>query len=107
VTPVQGRPASEFFNRNVFLSFQEDALGIRDRDLIGIDQMMSGSGYPHTESTFPQSRKLLDRVFAGVPDEAAAPHHARQCRPAVRLRGEVAPASWSARWETGPKFSRA
>jgi predicted TIM-barrel fold metal-dependent hydrolase len=60
---------SDFFHRNVFLSFQEDALGIRDRDLIGVDQMMWGSDYPHTESTFPQSQKLLDRVFAGVPDD--------------------------------------
>jgi predicted TIM-barrel fold metal-dependent hydrolase len=29
--------------------------------------MMWGSDYPHTESTFPQSRTLLDRIFAGVP----------------------------------------
>jgi len=63
----EGLP-SDFFHRNVFLSFQEDALGIRDRHLIGVDQMMWGSDYPHTESTFPQSQKLLDRVFAGVPD---------------------------------------
>jgi len=60
---------SDFFRRNVFLSFQEDSLGMRDRALIGVDQMMWGSDYPHTESTFPQSQKLLDRVFAGVPDE--------------------------------------
>ena len=60
---------SDFFRRNVFLSFQEDALGMRDRHLIGTDQMMWGSDYPHTESTFPQSQKLLDRIFAGVPDD--------------------------------------
>jgi predicted TIM-barrel fold metal-dependent hydrolase len=60
---------SDFFHRNVFLSFQEDALGMRDRELIGVDQMMWGSDYPHTESTFPQSQKLLDRVFAGVADQ--------------------------------------
>src|SRR5919198_1239214 len=64
----EGLP-SDFFRRNVFLSFQEDALGMRDRELIGIDQMMWGSDYPHTESTFPQSQKLLDRVFAGVPED--------------------------------------
>jgi predicted TIM-barrel fold metal-dependent hydrolase len=60
---------SDFFHRNVFLSFQEDAVGIRERHAIGVDQMMWGSDYPHTESTFPQSQKLLDRVFAGVPDD--------------------------------------
>ena len=46
----------DFFRRNVFLSFQEDALGIRDRTLIGVDTFMSGSDYPHTETTLPRSR---------------------------------------------------
>ena len=64
----EGLP-SDFFRRNVFLSFQEDSLGMRDRELIGVDQMMWGSDYPHTESTFPQSQKLLDRIFAGVSDD--------------------------------------
>jgi hypothetical protein len=54
---------SEFFRRNVVLSFQEDAIGIRLRDVIGPDtmmwdNMMWGSDYPHSESTFPQSRKI-------------------------------------------------
>ena len=30
----------DFFRRNVVLSFQEDAIGIRLRDVIGIDNMM-------------------------------------------------------------------
>jgi len=29
---------------------------------------MWGSDYPHTESTFPQSRKILERILDGVPD---------------------------------------
>jgi predicted TIM-barrel fold metal-dependent hydrolase len=60
---------SDFFRRNVFLSFQEDALGIRDRALIGVDTLMWGSDYPHTESTFPRSRQILERLLAGVPAE--------------------------------------
>jgi len=59
---------SHFFHRNVFLSFQEDGLGIRDREIIGVDALMWGSDYPHTESTFPQSRPILDRILDGVPD---------------------------------------
>ena len=50
------------------LSFQEDAIGIRLRDVIGVDNMMWGSDYPHGESTFPQSRKILE----GVPDDEQA-----------------------------------
>jgi predicted TIM-barrel fold metal-dependent hydrolase len=59
---------SDFFRRNVFLSFQEDQLGIRDRALIGVETLMWGSDYPHTESTFPRSRQILERILAGVPD---------------------------------------
>jgi len=60
---------SDFFRRNAFLSFQEDAMGIRDRSLIGVDTLMWGSDYPHTESTFPRSRIILERILDGVPGE--------------------------------------
>src|SRR5262249_44949933 len=48
---------------------QEDHLGIRDRALIGVDALMWGNDYPHTESTFPRSRTILERILDGV-DEA-------------------------------------
>ena len=57
---------------SVSLSFQEDAIGIRLRDVIGVDNMMWGSDYPHSESTFPQSRKILAEILAGVPDDEQA-----------------------------------
>ena len=63
---------SDFFHRNVVLSFQEDAIGIRLRDVIGVDNMMWGSDYPHSESTFPQSRQILDEILAGVPQDEQA-----------------------------------
>ena len=59
---------SDFFRGNVVLSFQEDAIGICLCDVIGVDNMMWGSDYPHSESTFPRSRKIL----AGVPDDEQA-----------------------------------
>ena len=59
---------SDFFHRQVFLSFQEDAVGIRLRDLIGVRNIMWGSDYPHSESTFPQSLEILDRILDGVPE---------------------------------------
>ena len=67
----------DFFRRNVVLSFQEDAIGIRLRDIIGPDNMMWdnmvwGSDYPHSESTFPQSRKILAEILEGVPDNEQA-----------------------------------
>jgi hypothetical protein len=58
---------SDFFHRQVFVSFQEDRLGIRDRALIGVDNLMWGSDYPHTEATFPRSQQILEHILAGVP----------------------------------------
>jgi predicted TIM-barrel fold metal-dependent hydrolase len=63
---------SDFFRRNVVLSFQEDDIGIRLRDVIGVDNMMWGSDYPHSESTFPRSRTILAEILAGVPTDEQA-----------------------------------
>jgi predicted TIM-barrel fold metal-dependent hydrolase len=67
-----GRRPSDVFHRNVVLSFQEDAIGIRLRDVIGVDNMMWGSDYPHSESTFPRSRQILAEILAGVPSHEQA-----------------------------------
>jgi hypothetical protein len=67
-----GMLPSDFFRRNAVLSFQEDAIGIRLRDAIGVDNMMWGSDYPHSESTFPQSRKILAEILAGAPGDEQA-----------------------------------
>jgi predicted TIM-barrel fold metal-dependent hydrolase len=56
----------------VALSFQEDDIGVRLRDVIGVDNMMWGSDYPHSESTFPRSREVLDEILQGVPDDERA-----------------------------------
>ncbi len=63
---------SDFFRNNVYLSFQEDAVGIRLRDIIGVDRLMWGSDYPHSESTFPRSREVLDEILEGVPEQEQA-----------------------------------
>ena len=63
---------SDFFRNNVYLSFQEDAVGIRLRDIIGVDRLMWGSDYPHSESTFPRSREVLSGILEGVSTQEQA-----------------------------------
>ena len=63
---------SEFFHSNVFLGFQEDALGIRDRDIIGVDNIMWGSDYPHIESTFPRSRQIIEEILSDCTEDEKA-----------------------------------
>ena len=63
---------SDYFHRNVFLGFQEDALGISQRDIIGVDQLLWGSDYPHIESTFPRTRQILEDILADCTEEEKA-----------------------------------
>ena len=63
---------SDYFHRNVFLGFQEDALGVKDRHIIGVDNLLWGSDYPHSEGTFPYSRQVLDEILAECTEEEKA-----------------------------------
>ena len=63
---------SDYFHRNIFLGFQEDALAIKLRDIIGVDKLLWGSDYPHTESTFPRSREILEEILADCTEEERA-----------------------------------
>ena len=58
---------SDYMRRNVYHGFQEDDIGVRLRDIIGLDRIMWGSDYPHAESTFPESQRILDKIMQGVP----------------------------------------
>ena len=63
---------SVFFPENVFVTFQEDVAGIMTRYITGVDNIMWGSDFPHTESTWPRSREVLGELLEDVPDDEAA-----------------------------------
>jgi hypothetical protein len=60
---------SEYWQRNFRVTFEDDEIGIRTRDIIGVDSMMWGNDYPHGDSVWPDSKNVLNRIFEGVPDE--------------------------------------
>jgi predicted TIM-barrel fold metal-dependent hydrolase len=83
-----GTRPSDFWHTNCFASFQEDAYGVRLRDVIGVETLLWGSDYPHTESTFPRSQEIVAEILAGVdPSEVRA----IVCDNAARLYGFSAP----------------
>ena len=42
------------------------------RNIIGVDQLMWGSDYSHTESTFPRSRQVLEEILADCTEDEKA-----------------------------------
>jgi predicted TIM-barrel fold metal-dependent hydrolase len=69
---MDGMLPSDFFRRNVFISFQEDDLGIQLRSSIGVENLLWGSDYPHAESTFPKSREIVERLLKDVSERERA-----------------------------------
>ena len=63
---------SDYFHRNVFVGFQEDALGVRDRHIIGVDLLQWGADYPHVETTFPRSREILEEILVDCTEDEKA-----------------------------------
>ncbi|MEZ5236174.1 MAG: amidohydrolase family protein [Acidimicrobiales bacterium] len=57
---------SEYFRRNFSVTFEDDEVGVRTRDLIGVDTMLWGNDYPHHDSIWPNSQAILGKLFAGV-----------------------------------------
>ncbi len=42
----------------------DDATGLRNRDVIGMDQICFETDYPHADSTFPHSKEVLTKICA-------------------------------------------
>lgn len=59
---------SEYFRRQMYVTFEDDEIGVITRHRIGVDRMLWGNDYPHHDSIWPHSMQSLDRIFADVPD---------------------------------------
>jgi predicted TIM-barrel fold metal-dependent hydrolase len=64
-----GRLPSDLFREHVVTCFIDDAAGIRNRDLIGLDTITWECDYPHSDSTWPNSPEVLWQSLAGVSDD--------------------------------------
>jgi predicted TIM-barrel fold metal-dependent hydrolase len=62
-------PPSTYFHRQVVATFMEDPVGLREYQHIGVDNIMWASDYPHSETTWPNSKKLTDGWFEPFPPE--------------------------------------
>ena len=63
------KPPSFYMDQNVYGSFIHDRPGVLTRNLKGAHNIMWSSDYPHSETTFPDSLKVIDELFEGVPED--------------------------------------
>jgi predicted TIM-barrel fold metal-dependent hydrolase len=61
---------SYYFHQNIYLTFIDEALGLhRTRDLIGVENMMWSTDFPHPVTSWPNSKKIIEEQFTGIPGD--------------------------------------
>jgi predicted TIM-barrel fold metal-dependent hydrolase len=65
--PLPMKP-SIYVRRQVMVTFQDDPIGPMTSKFFGEDNYMWASDFPHTDCTWPNSRKVIEGEFAGVQD---------------------------------------
>jgi predicted TIM-barrel fold metal-dependent hydrolase len=60
---------SELFNKHIWGCFILDEYGVKNRHEIGIDRLTWECDYPHSDSFWPNSRKMVSEMVLDVPDD--------------------------------------
>jgi predicted TIM-barrel fold metal-dependent hydrolase len=63
-----GERPHEVWRRQFYATIEDDRPAVLTREIIGLDNLMWGSDYPHVDSTWPCSSDVLDEIFEGVPN---------------------------------------
>jgi predicted TIM-barrel fold metal-dependent hydrolase len=59
---------STYFARNIYLTFVDEHLGLhRMRDIVGVENLMWSTDFPHPVTSWPNSRQVVEEQFAGIP----------------------------------------
>lgn len=62
-------PPSAYWHRNMSATFEEDALGLDLRHMVGVENLLWATDYPHPDTTWPESRKVIAEQLAGCTAE--------------------------------------
>jgi predicted TIM-barrel fold metal-dependent hydrolase len=66
--PLPMKP-SFYVRRQVMVTFQDDPVGPLVSTIFGENNFMWASDFPHSDCTWPNSRRIIDGQFAGVPEQ--------------------------------------
>ncbi|MCU1393570.1 MAG: amidohydrolase [Ilumatobacteraceae bacterium] len=65
---LQRRP-SEYFRDNVYVTFQDDWVAFQITELMNHERLLWASDHPHSDSTFPESQRMLAEQTAHLTDD--------------------------------------
>lgn len=59
---------SAYWRRQCYATYQSDPVGLRLLDILGEENVMWGSDFPHPDGVWPDSQEFIEREFKGVPE---------------------------------------
>ncbi len=62
-------PPSTYYFRSVYGCFINDAHGLDSLDEIGVANVTAETDYPHSDSTWPDTKQIMTTLTAGLPDD--------------------------------------
>ena len=62
-------PPSTYFHKHMWMCFFKDQAGIDSRYKIGVDRITFETDYPHSDSTWPDTRAVAAKLLDGLADE--------------------------------------
>ena len=62
-----GHP-SDYVRRHILWGFQRDPAGVELRHWMGVENLVWGSDFPHQESEYPHSMRVIEQNFRNVPE---------------------------------------
>jgi predicted TIM-barrel fold metal-dependent hydrolase len=70
VRDIVPEPPSTYYYRQVFGCFFRDRHGIESLARVGVDNITFETDYPHTDSTWPDTKQVATELMDGVADDA-------------------------------------
>lgn len=75
---------SDYWHRQMYATYQHDEIGIRLLDLLGEDNVMWGSDFPHPDGIWPDSQSFIQKQLSHLP---AATRRKILCENAAKVYG--------------------
>ena len=60
---------SEYFRENIYLTFQDDWVAFKMKDLCNVRRLMWANDFPHSDSTWPWSQEMLEKHTANLTEQ--------------------------------------
>jgi predicted TIM-barrel fold metal-dependent hydrolase len=65
--PLKALP-SEYVREHVYFSVQYERVAVEERHHVGVDRIMFATDFPHIECEWPNTRSLVEEIYADIPE---------------------------------------